>query len=133
MEGAANLLEMRAYMASVASSEAGGGEGEEDSLATTALRQAMTASVRRDLGHFKSGSLLAVTAREEKAGQGRGGRLKERWPHLFLCHSKVCAWVAIALFLPGLEISVSPVVIDFDFWSDIGELLMPVDCAVGKL
>ena len=63
-----------------------------------------------------------------EGGEGRAGergRLKERWPHLFLCHSKVSAWVAITLSLPGLEISVSLMVIDFDFWSDIGELLMP--------
>ena len=48
-------------------------------------------------------------------------RSEERWPHLFLCHSKVSAWVAISLFLPGLEleISMSLLVIDFDFWSDI--------------
>ena len=51
--------------------------------------------------------------------------MKECWPHLFLCHSKVSAWVAITLSLPGLEISVSLLVIDFDFWSDIVELLMP--------
>ena len=62
-------------------------------------------------------------AREEKAGQGKEGRrrLEECWPDLFLCHSKVSAWVAITLSLPGLELetSVSLLVIDFDFWSDI--------------
>ena len=80
--------------------------------------------------------LIEAVLHDGEGGEGRAGergRLKERWPHLFLCHSKVSAWVAITLSLPGLEISVSLMVIDFDFWSDIGELLMPVDCAVGKL
>ena len=80
--------------------------------------------------------LIEAVLHDSEGGEGRAGergRLKERWPHLFLCHSKVSAWVAITLSLPGLEISVSLMVIDFDFWSDIGELLMPVDCAVGKL
>ena len=80
--------------------------------------------------------LIEAVLHDGEGGEGRAGergRLEERWPHLFLCHSKVSAWVAITLSLPGLEISVSLMVIDFDFWSDIGELLMPVDCAVGKL
>ena len=62
------------------------------------------------------------TAREEKAGQGRGGRrrLEERLGHLFLCHSKVSAWVASALSSGlELEIPVRLLVIDFDFCSDI--------------
>ena len=48
-------------------------------------------------------------------------RLEECWPHLFLCHSKASAWVAITLSLPGLELetSMSLLVIDFDFWYDI--------------
>ena len=72
--------------------------------------------------------LIEAVLHDGEGGEGRAGergRLKERWPHLFLCHSKVSAWVAITLSLPGLEISVSLLVIDFDFWSDIGELLMP--------
>ena len=72
--------------------------------------------------------LIEAVLHDGEGGEGRAGergRLKERWPHLFLCHSKVSAWVAITLSLPGLEISVSLMVIDFDFWSDIGELLMP--------
>ena len=62
-----------------------------------------------------------MTAREEKAGQGRGGRRRseERWPHLFLCHSKVSAWVAISLSLPGLELEITMSLLVIDFWSDI--------------
>ena len=78
--------------------------------------------------HIYLHEALAVEDPLIEGGEGRAGergRLKERWPHLFLCHSKVSAWVAITLSLPGLEISVSLMVIDFDFWSDIGELLMP--------
>ena len=82
--------------------------------------------------------LIEAVLHDGEGGEGRAGERGEEevegaLAHLFLCHSKVSAWVAITLSLPGLEISVSLMVIDFDFWSDIGELLMPVYCAVGKL
>ena len=46
-------------------------------------------------------------------------RSEERWPHLFLCHSKVSAWVAISLSLPGLELEITMSLLVIDFWSDI--------------
>ena len=58
---------MRAYVEAAARGTSSSAADGESDLATMALRQALTASVRADLGSFKSGSLLAGTAREEKA------------------------------------------------------------------